>query len=270
MQLISADPHVGHRGPRPRQDLSRARGRPASGRSTASTLSVARGTIFALVGPNGAGKTTTVKILTTLAAPDEGTATIEGIDVIAGPAQARRVIGVVAPALRRRPDGHRPGEPGPAGPPLRHADAAPRGREPTSCSTASSSPRRPAASSAPTPAACSAASTSRSAWCTAPGAVPRRADHRPRPGVTGGDVGRDHHGSRPPTRSPCCSPRTTWTRPTGSRAALAIVDRGRVVAEGEPGPAQAGARRDVARRGVPALRGPPVQRCARLTEVAGQ
>jgi ABC-2 type transport system ATP-binding protein len=60
------------------------------------TLDVARGTIFALVGPNGAGKTTTVKILTTLARPDEGAATVEGIDVIAAPAQARRVIGVVA------------------------------------------------------------------------------------------------------------------------------------------------------------------------------
>ena len=60
------------------------------------TLGVARGTIFALVGPNGAGKTTTVKILTTLASPDEGTAAVEGIDVIAAPAQARRVIGVVA------------------------------------------------------------------------------------------------------------------------------------------------------------------------------
>ncbi len=59
------------------------------------TLSVPQGSIFALVGPNGAGKTTTVKILTTLATPDEGTATIEGIDVIAAPAQARRVIGVV-------------------------------------------------------------------------------------------------------------------------------------------------------------------------------
>jgi ABC-2 type transport system ATP-binding protein len=59
------------------------------------TLSVRPGSIFALVGPNGAGKTTTVKILTTLATPDEGSATIEGIDVIAAPAQARRVIGVV-------------------------------------------------------------------------------------------------------------------------------------------------------------------------------
>jgi len=35
------------------------------------TLSVRPGSIFALVGPNGAGKTTTVKILTTLATPDE-------------------------------------------------------------------------------------------------------------------------------------------------------------------------------------------------------
>jgi ABC-2 type transport system ATP-binding protein len=59
------------------------------------TLSVRRGSIFALVGPNGAGKTTTVKILTTLATPDEGTAAIEGIDVIAAPGRARRVIGVV-------------------------------------------------------------------------------------------------------------------------------------------------------------------------------
>ncbi len=60
------------------------------------TLDVPSGTIFALVGPNGAGKTTTVKILTTLARPDEGTATVEGIDVTAAPARARRVIGVVA------------------------------------------------------------------------------------------------------------------------------------------------------------------------------
>jgi ABC-2 type transport system ATP-binding protein len=60
------------------------------------TLRVAPGTIFAVVGPNGAGKSTTVKILTTLATPDEGTATVEGIDVRVDPAQARRVIGVVA------------------------------------------------------------------------------------------------------------------------------------------------------------------------------
>jgi ABC-2 type transport system ATP-binding protein len=59
------------------------------------TLSVPGGTVFALVGPNGAGKTTTVKILTTLAAADEGKATVHGIDVAAAPARARQVIGVV-------------------------------------------------------------------------------------------------------------------------------------------------------------------------------
>jgi ABC-2 type transport system ATP-binding protein len=59
------------------------------------TLRVGPGAVFALVGPNGAGKTTTVKILTTLAVPDAGRVTVEGIDVIAAPARARRVIGVV-------------------------------------------------------------------------------------------------------------------------------------------------------------------------------
>ncbi len=59
-------------------------------------LTVPVGTIFALLGPNGAGKTTTVNILTTLARPDSGTARVEGIDVLAQPARARRVIGVVA------------------------------------------------------------------------------------------------------------------------------------------------------------------------------
>ena len=58
-------------------------------------LTVAPGTIYALVGPNGAGKSTTVKILTTLAIADEGTAHVEGIDVRADPARTRRAIGVV-------------------------------------------------------------------------------------------------------------------------------------------------------------------------------
>jgi ABC-2 type transport system ATP-binding protein len=59
-------------------------------------ISVPRGMIFGLLGPNGAGKTTTVKILTSLARPDEGSARVEGIDVLARPGQVRRVIGVVA------------------------------------------------------------------------------------------------------------------------------------------------------------------------------
>jgi ABC-2 type transport system ATP-binding protein len=59
-------------------------------------LTVPRGMIFGLLGPNGAGKTTTVKILTSLARPDTGSARVEGIDVLARPGQVRHVIGVVA------------------------------------------------------------------------------------------------------------------------------------------------------------------------------
>ena len=57
-------------------------------------LSVPQGTVKALLGPNGAGKTTTVKVLTTLTRPDEGSATIAGIDVLADPKATRRIIGV--------------------------------------------------------------------------------------------------------------------------------------------------------------------------------
>ena len=60
------------------------------------SITVARGTIFGLLGPNGAGKSTTIKILTTLTRPDAGSAQLEGIDVLKRPDQVRRMIGVVA------------------------------------------------------------------------------------------------------------------------------------------------------------------------------
>src|SRR5215475_5912140 len=60
------------------------------------SFSVAAGSIYALLGPNGAGKTTTVKILTTLAMPDAGSARVAGIDVIDRPRQVRSVIGSVS------------------------------------------------------------------------------------------------------------------------------------------------------------------------------
>ena len=53
---------------------------------------VARGSIFALLGSNGAGKTTVVKILSTLLKPDAGTATVDGFDVVAQPANVRESI----------------------------------------------------------------------------------------------------------------------------------------------------------------------------------
>jgi ABC-2 type transport system ATP-binding protein len=58
-------------------------------------LRVGRGTIFGLLGPNGAGKSTTVKILTTLSRPDAGSASVAGLDVLAAPQRVRRAIGVV-------------------------------------------------------------------------------------------------------------------------------------------------------------------------------
>ncbi|PLS68074.1 MAG: ABC transporter ATP-binding protein [Cyanobacteria bacterium M5B4] len=58
-------------------------------------LTIDRGEMFALLGPNGAGKSTTIKMLTTLAVPDEGKITIGGADVVKQAQQVKRSIGVV-------------------------------------------------------------------------------------------------------------------------------------------------------------------------------
>ena len=52
------------------------------------------GEIFGFLGPNGAGKSTTIKILTTLALPSEGKATVGGHDVVHEADQVRRIAGV--------------------------------------------------------------------------------------------------------------------------------------------------------------------------------
>ena len=59
-------------------------------------LSVAEGEIFGLLGPNGAGKTTTAGMLTTRVIPTSGQALVAGIDVVAHPALAKQLIGVVS------------------------------------------------------------------------------------------------------------------------------------------------------------------------------
>jgi ABC-2 type transport system ATP-binding protein len=58
-------------------------------------LHVPRGSVFGLLGPNGAGKTTTVRILSTLLTPTKGTAAVLGYDVMKDTAQVRRNIGFV-------------------------------------------------------------------------------------------------------------------------------------------------------------------------------
>jgi ABC-2 type transport system ATP-binding protein len=57
-------------------------------------LDVRAGTVFSLLGPNGAGKTTTVNVLTTLLKADGGTARVAGHDVATEAKAVRAVIGV--------------------------------------------------------------------------------------------------------------------------------------------------------------------------------
>ncbi|MFG3283724.1 ATP-binding cassette domain-containing protein [Streptomyces sp. NPDC048111] len=57
-------------------------------------LDVREGTVLGVLGPNGAGKTTLVRCLSTLLAPDAGTAVVAGYDVVRQPRQLRRTIGL--------------------------------------------------------------------------------------------------------------------------------------------------------------------------------
>ncbi|MEH1015963.1 ATP-binding cassette domain-containing protein [Micromonospora sp. CPCC 206060] len=57
-------------------------------------LNVPRGTVFSLLGANGAGKTTTVKILSTLLSADAGDAQVAGHDLVREPDAVRAAIGV--------------------------------------------------------------------------------------------------------------------------------------------------------------------------------
>ena len=59
-------------------------------------LSVGAGEIFGLLGPNGAGKTTTAGMLTTRVVPTSGSAFLGTVDVIAQPALAKQILGIVS------------------------------------------------------------------------------------------------------------------------------------------------------------------------------
>ncbi|MCU0307241.1 MAG: ATP-binding cassette domain-containing protein [Thermoleophilia bacterium] len=60
------------------------------------SFEVPRGTVCGLLGPNGAGKTTAVRILTTLAEADAGSARVAGLDVHASAKAVRRLLGLAA------------------------------------------------------------------------------------------------------------------------------------------------------------------------------
>lgn len=57
------------------------------------SFEVGKGEIFGFIGPDGAGKTTLFRIITTLLIPDEGTATVLGLDCVKDYRELRRVIG---------------------------------------------------------------------------------------------------------------------------------------------------------------------------------
>ena len=59
-------------------------------------LQVDKGSLLGVLGPNGAGKSTAVRILTTLARPDSGSARVAGFDVVHQAAEVRQRIGVTA------------------------------------------------------------------------------------------------------------------------------------------------------------------------------
>ncbi len=58
------------------------------------SLEAEEGSIFGLLGPNGAGKTTLVRMLSTLLGPDKGSLKVLGIDVVKQPDEVRNVIGL--------------------------------------------------------------------------------------------------------------------------------------------------------------------------------
>jgi ABC-2 type transport system ATP-binding protein len=60
------------------------------------SFEVKKGEIFGLLGPNGAGKSTTLRVLSTLARPTDGTASIGGYDIVKQDNEVRKLVGIVS------------------------------------------------------------------------------------------------------------------------------------------------------------------------------
>lgn len=58
-------------------------------------LSIPRGSFYGIAGPNGAGKTTAIWMIIGLLEPDEGSASIDGVDVWPDPTEAKAHLGFV-------------------------------------------------------------------------------------------------------------------------------------------------------------------------------
>ncbi len=58
------------------------------------SFEVSEGEVFGILGPNGAGKTTTLEMIEGMRPIDEGTATVDGVDVAQNPREVKRRIGI--------------------------------------------------------------------------------------------------------------------------------------------------------------------------------
>lgn len=67
-------------------------------------LEVNKGELFGLIGPDGAGKTTLFRILTTLLLPDDGSATLMGLDAVRDMAAIRKRLGYMPGKFSLYPD----------------------------------------------------------------------------------------------------------------------------------------------------------------------
>ena len=69
-----------------------------------ASLSIPKGSIFGIIGPNGAGKSTLLRIVTSLAHPDSGRVTVNGIDVESNPKKALTGTGAIVDSPAFYPD----------------------------------------------------------------------------------------------------------------------------------------------------------------------
>ncbi|MDD6337006.1 MAG: ABC transporter ATP-binding protein [Lentisphaeria bacterium] len=69
-----------------------------------ASLSIPKGSIFGIIGPNGAGKSTLLRIVTSLAHPDSGRVTVNGIDVESSPKKALVGTGAIVDSPAFYPD----------------------------------------------------------------------------------------------------------------------------------------------------------------------
>src|SRR4051812_21233980 len=188
-------------------------------------LTIRRGEVVALLGPNGAGKSTTIDMLLGLLRPDEGTVRL--YDEAPDRAIARGAVGALMQSGGLLPGLTAGGAGGLAPAPPRHPRGGGGGVLPgggggggqagggggARCSSGPGWPSSPSSGWRGCPAGSSSGSGSRwrwsatlTCWCWT----------SPRPGWTWRRAGRSgpRCARRPPRVARCCSPRTTWRRPT--------------------------------------------------------